>query len=195
MMEITQQNQIQEVFNPRKFIIWLIIISSLMAFAGLCSAFIVMRYDVNNPWIGLELPSLFKMSTLVVLVSSVSIQMGYSLAKKKEMRNAKILIALTFVLGMVFAYFQFKSFGQLVAMGKYAMGSESTASSSFVYIFATVHLVHLIATMFVLILLLIKSFQERTYERHLITFHNSVVFWHFLGVLWVCLYLFLYIYI
>lgn len=194
-MEITQQNPVQEVFNPRKFIIWLIIISSLMAFAGLCSAFIVMRYDVNNPWASLELPSLFKVSTLVVLVSSVSIQLGYSMAKKKNMSNAKLMVALTFVLGILFTYFQMKSFGQLVAMGKYAMGSESTSSSSFVYIFATVHLLHLLVTMFVLILLLIKSFQETKYERHLITFHNSVVFWHFLGVLWVCLYLFLYIYI
>lgn len=195
MMEITQQNPVQEVFNPRKFIIWLIIISSLMAFAGLCSAFIVMRYDVNNPWASLELPSLFKVSTLVVLASSVSIQLGYSMAKKKNMSNAKLMVALTFVLGILFTYFQMKSFGQLVAMGKYAMGSESTSSSSFVYIFATVHLLHLLVTMFVLILLLIKSFQETKYERHLITFHNSVVFWHFLGVLWVCLYLFLYIYI
>lgn len=194
-MEITQQNPVQEVFNPRKFIIWLIIISSLMAFAGLCSAFIVMRYDVNNPWASLELPSLFKVSTLVVLASSVSIQLGYSMAKKKNMSNAKLMVALTFVLGILFTYFQMKSFGQLVAMGKYAMGSESTSSSSFVYIFATVHLLHLLVTMFVLILLLIKSFQETKYERHLITFHNSVVFWHFLGVLWVCLYLFLYIYI
>ena len=189
---MTSTPQVEKVFNPRKFIIFLLIISSLMAIAGLVSAYIVMRFDETYGWKSIELPSSFKISTLIVLVSSVTMQLSYGYAKKKELKASKLLVVLTFILGVAFTYLQFKGFGELVDGGHFFAGRMSTVESTFIYIFALVHMLHLFVTMIVLIVLLIKSFQEKVYNRNIITFHNSAVFWHFLGVLWVFLYLFLY---
>ena len=44
------ENNVNKVFHPRKFIIWLLIISSVMAFAGLTSAFIVAKNDMKKAY-------------------------------------------------------------------------------------------------------------------------------------------------
>lgn len=193
-MESTVQS-IEKMFNAKKFIVWLLIVSSIMAFAGLVSAFIVMRYDDQRVWTSVKLPQVFLLSTLVVFMSSVVIHLGYNAFKKKEISKSRISLFITLALGFVFGGLQFKGlFVDFFNARYYFFGSSSTVSSTFVYLFACFHMFHLLITMLVVIVLLIKSFNQKQYERNIITFHNSVVFWHFLGVLWVFLYLFLYIY-
>lgn len=193
-MENTVQ-RVENVFNARKFIVWLLIVSSLMAFAGLVSAFVVMRFDNNRIWTTVDLPQVFLISTVIVFVSSIVMQLAYTAAKKNQIAKSKSLLVVTLLLGLLFGVLQYRGlFVEMFSNGFVFFGQYSTASSTFVYLFACLHMFHLLLTMFVVMLLLIKSFQESKYDRHIITFHNSVVFWHFLGVLWVFLYLFLYIY-
>jgi len=184
---------VEKVFHPRKFIIWLLIISSIMAFAALCSAYIVMRNDDNSNWVTFDLPRIFLWSTSVVFLSSATIHYAYDQAKKQNIVNSKIAILVTLLLGVVFTYLQYLGlFVDLRGDGHYFLGKMSTVSSTFVYIFALLHILHLLLAMLVLIILTIKSFTGKLFDRNIITFHNGVVFWHFLGVLWVFLYLFLY---
>ncbi len=191
-IDISHPKQIQ-VFNPRKFIVWLLIVSSLMAFAGLTSAFMVMKSQGSKVFQTFELPSIYFYSSFVVLISSIFLHFAYSKAKSNELKVSKFLVFITFLLGLVFVKMQITGFQELISNRVFPMGSGSPWNSSLTFVIISFHMFHLFIAMLVLILLLIKSFKEKVYERNIITFHNCVVFWHFLGVLWVFLYSFLYI--
>jgi cytochrome c oxidase subunit III len=191
-MELVGSNTIK-IFNPRKFIIWMIIVSSCMAFAGLTSAFIVMQSQGNKVFIPFQLPSVYLISTFIVLISSVSLQMAYNRAQQNLINESKVLVLITFLLGSAFAYLQVKGFYVLYDQNISLLGTQSPWNASLTFILIILHLFHLMLAMFVLILLLIKSFSKSMFDRNIITFHNCVVFWHFLGILWVFLYTFLYI--
>ena len=99
-MEQDLTNKIQ-VFHPRKFIVWILIVSSLMAFAGLTSAFIVMKSQGNKGFSHFELPPVYMLSTIVVLISSIVLHVGYNFAKKNKIWSSKLLVLVTFLLALL----------------------------------------------------------------------------------------------
>ena len=56
--------------NPRKFILWLFIVSIIMLFAAMTSAYLVRRAEVN--WLEYDIPSIFKYSSVVLIASSLT---------------------------------------------------------------------------------------------------------------------------
>ena len=67
--------------HPLKFALWLFIVSIIMIFASLTSAFIVKQGE--GSWLDYNLPPMFWFTTAVILVSSALLQWGYFAAKKK----------------------------------------------------------------------------------------------------------------
>jgi cytochrome c oxidase subunit III len=191
-MELVGNNTIK-IFNPRKFIIWMLIVSSCMAFAGLTSAFMVMKSQGNKVFIPFQLPSIYSISTFVVILSSITLHFAYTFAKKSDIAKSKLLVLITFVLGVIFTVLQINGFYEINKLNISILGTQSPWNASLTFIVIIFHMFHLLLAMIVLIVLLIKSFAQKVFERNIITFHNCVVFWHFLGILWVYLYTFLYI--
>jgi cytochrome c oxidase subunit III len=58
--------------NPKKFILWLFIVSILMLFAAMTSAYLVRRAEGN--WLEFTIPPIFTYSTIVLVVSSLTMQ-------------------------------------------------------------------------------------------------------------------------
>src|SRR4026207_1920750 len=86
--------------HPHKFTMWVAIGSMLMLFAGLTSAYIVKSSQDN--WIGVHTPNQFWYSTIVIIMSSITMQMAFRSFKQREMPKYRKLIALTMVLGILF---------------------------------------------------------------------------------------------
>ena len=61
--------------QPKKFALWLFIVSIVMLFAALTSAYIVKQADGN--WLSFELPSAFLLSSVIIVISSITMQMAY----------------------------------------------------------------------------------------------------------------------
>ena len=93
----------REKIHPHKFILWVAIASILMMFAGLTSAFIVKSNLVA--WKSIVMPKIFWVSTIAILVSSLTVQMALRSFQQREMRQYRMLIALTFLLGTAAALF------------------------------------------------------------------------------------------
>jgi len=74
--------------NPKKFVLWLFMVSIIMLFAGLTSAYIVRRLEGN--WLQFELPGIFWVNTLVLLLSSATIHWAYLSAKRNNLNDLKI---------------------------------------------------------------------------------------------------------
>ncbi|MDX2362543.1 MAG: hypothetical protein QNK23_17175 [Crocinitomicaceae bacterium] len=101
--------------TAKKNLIYVGIISVFMLFAGLISAYIVSMGDMF--WLKYPLPSSFWISTVLLIISSVAIQLAIVFVKKGNTGALKMATTLTLILGIGFVYFQMKGYGQFVDNG------------------------------------------------------------------------------
>jgi cytochrome c oxidase subunit 3 len=172
--------------NPKKFILWLFIVSIVMIFAALTSAYIVRQAEGN--WLQFEMPTMLYISSVVILLSSATLHWSYISAKKDKLANLKIGIILSTLLGLVFLATQFEAWKELVAMDVYFVGNPA---GSFLYVLTGLHAFHLIFGVIFLIIVLISSFRDKVHSKDLNLMEMGATFWHFLGGLWIYLFLFL----
>lgn len=172
--------------HPKKFAMWLLIVSIIMAFAGLTSAFIVRQSEGN--WLEYDLPVIFWYTTGIIILSSLCLQWAYRSAKKDQLDNLKIGLGITTLLGLAFLVGQWYSWVSLVEMDVYFVGNPG---GSFLYVITGLHALHLVSGVIFLIIVLISSYNYKVHSKRLVKLEMCVTYWHFLGGLWVYLFLFL----
>ena len=190
-MDLTQGTHEHKAGRAKKMMLWFGIISMAMMFAGLTSAYVVSK---NRPdWISdLQLPNAFYWSTLVILFSSITIFLAEKAVKKGNRKNGTILLWATLALAVGFIYLQFESFSALIADGYYFTGSESTVTTSFIYVVVLAHLAHLAGGIVVLFVLIYNHFKQRYQIGQTLGLELGATYWHFVDALWIYLFLFLY---
>ena len=191
-----------KVSKAKKMMLWFGMISITMTFAGLTSAFIV---SSSRPdWLdSFVLPNWFTISTVSIVLSSIFFQFAKSRLDKYvrvslpeniniyiERNNVNILLVLTILSAIVFVVSQFLGFNEIISQGYYFTGPESSVTTSYVYILVFLHLAHLFAGMIVLTVV-ISKFNKQKYERNKLGFELALIFWHFLGALWIYLFFFM----
>lgn len=187
-MDLTEN---EKIARSKKMMLWFGIISMVMTFGGLTSAYVVSK---NRPdWLtSFELPTSFLWSTIAIVLSSVTMMLSKRSIIKGNRRNASAFLIGTLILAILFIVFQFYSFSEIIAQGYYFTGSESTVTTSFIYILVLVHLLHLAAGVIVLLVLIYNHFKQRYKAGQMLGFELGATFWHFVDILWVYLILFLY---
>lgn len=173
-----------------KPLLWIGIVSIIMLFSGLTSAYVV-RAD-NGNWLVFELPSIAIISTAVIIFSSFTMFMAQMTIKKNKLKATSVYLFITFVLGLVFTYTQYLGWKELTLQGIYFLGKYSNASGSFLYLIAMVHLFHLFGGLIALLITLLKSLKGRYSSEDYQGIELSAIYWHFLDLLWIYLFLFLY---
>lgn len=178
--------------NPKLFIVWLLILASFMLFAGLTSGFIVRKAEGN--WFDFRLPIWFLISTITIVVSSVSMWWAMRSARQDEIRYVQLGIGVTLILGVLFGVFQFLGWQDMVREGLFFSDPKdgTKVSASFVYAMSGLHLLHIVGGLIFLIVVFVKALQSNVHKKSLLTIKMCNTYWHFLGLLWVYLYLFLY---
>jgi cytochrome c oxidase subunit 3 len=106
----------------KKNLVYVMIFSVVMLFAGFTSAYLVSMGDTF--WIKFPLPTAFWISTTVIVLSSVFLQLGIFFIRKGDLAKLKIFVSLSLVMGAAFIYFQIKGYGQLVDMGAHAVNNH-----------------------------------------------------------------------
>lgn len=178
----------QDKFNPRpvKFILWLFILSSIMLFAGITSAYIVRQAEGN--WKIFDLPSMFYYTTVLILLSSATMHWSYLQAKKFNLKNQKIGLWITFILGVTFLIGQYQGWKELVNNKVYFSGNPA---ESFVYVISGFHAVHIIAGLIIMLTAMIGVHSNINQTKNVFRMELSSVFWHFIDILWIYLFVFL----
>jgi len=172
--------------NAKKFALWLFIVSICMLFAGLTSAYIVKKSD--GRWLEFDMPDMFLYSTLVLVLSSVAMHWTYVKAKDNSLKAVKIGITATAAIAIAFFYMQYLSWVKLVAQDVFLVGNPS---GSFVYIFSGLHLAHLIGGLVFLLVVFLDTMNYKVHSKSMLAIEMCTTYWHFLGGLWIYLYLFL----
>jgi cytochrome c oxidase subunit 3 len=172
--------------HPKKFALWLFLVTVLMIFAALTSAYIVRQAEGN--WLEYELPEIFWVTSCIVLLSSVSMQVAYFAAKRDNFIGLRIAMVFTVLLGFAFLVGQWYSWVALVDREVFFVGNPA---GSFLYVFTGLHALHLISGVIFLIIVLISTFRYKVHSQALNTLEMATTYWHFLGGLWLYLFLFL----
>ncbi|MFY0654137.1 MAG: cytochrome c oxidase subunit 3 [Cyclobacteriaceae bacterium] len=172
--------------HPKKFAMWLFMVSVVMLFAAFTSAYVVKQSD--GVWLDFQLPGLFDYTTAIIILSSVSAHWSLIAAKRNEIKKIRIALGVTFVLGSIFLVGQYLAWGELVDAGVYFVGNPA---GSFLYVLTGVHGVHLVSAVIFLIVVIKSAFQYKIHSKSLVQLEICVTYWHFLGGLWLYLYLFL----
>lgn len=172
--------------HPKKFGLWLFMITVVMIFASLTSAYIVRQAEGN--WVVFELPMEMWITSVIIAISSISMQMAYFAAKKDNLERVKLLVTITSILGVAFLIGQFFVWGALVDQNIFLVGNPS---GSFLYILSGLHGLHLVSGIIFLIIVLISTFKYRVHSKNLAQIQMCSTYWHFLGGLWIYLFVFL----
>jgi cytochrome c oxidase subunit 3 len=172
--------------HPKKFALWLFLVTVVMIFAALTSAYIVRQAEGN--WLEYELPEIFWITSGIVVLSSISLQVAYYAAKKDNFLLLRACMALTVALGIAFLVGQWYSWVALVDQEVFFVGNPA---GSFLYVFTGLHAAHLISGVIFLIIVLISTFGTKVHSQSLNTLEMAATYWHFLGGLWLYLFLFL----
>ncbi|MCI5058955.1 MAG: cytochrome c oxidase subunit 3 [Flavobacteriales bacterium] len=168
-----------------KPLLYIGIVSIVMLFAGLTSAYVVRRGA--GDWVSFELPSAFFSSTFAIVLSSLFLFIGLKFAKRD--RSSLMWVFLTFIGGLAFTYYQFQAYGALVDSGIFFTGGN--ASASFLYVITGLHLAHVIGGLIVLLVTVIQATRGKYNSTNTLGLELASIYWHFLGLLWIYLLTFL----
>ncbi len=188
-LQIKEVPQKQLSINPKKFILWLFMVSIVMVFAALTSGFIVRQAEGN--WIIYELPSQLWISTAILFVSSLTAHWALKSAQKNNSLQTKLGLWVTLGLGLVFLSTQVWVWDILVQHDVYLVGNPG---GSFLYVLMGVHAFHLVSGLVYLIIMLVRSYIAKEASEIQFQLGLSTTYWHFLDGLWIYLYVFLILY-
>ena len=171
--------------HPHKFTLWVAIGSIVMMFAGLTSAFIVKSNQVG--WQTITMPKVFWVSTAVIIISSITLQMALRSFKQREMNQYRLLIGLTLLLGVGFLVLQWIGFQQL---WEQKITFKGSGAGQFLYVIFGLHAVHVIGGLLALVVMFVKAFIGRTKLYSSVPVEVMATYWHFVDLLWLYLLIF-----
>ena len=175
--------------HPKEFALYLFLGTVVMLFAALTSAYIVRRAD--GGWLEFPLPNIFWINSGIILASSFTMQWAFYSAKKDSLEKVKISLLFTTLLAVCFFIGQFYAWQELVAMKVFFGGTGANPAGSFVYVLTGLHAFHLVSGVIFMIVVFFASFQYKVHSKNMLKIRMCTIYWHFLGFLWIYLFVFL----
>ncbi|MBT8244990.1 MAG: heme-copper oxidase subunit III [Winogradskyella sp.] len=190
-MDLTEGTQEEKQIRSKKMMLWFAIGSLIMTFAALTSAFIVSRK--REDWLNeFELPQPFLISVFVIIISSITMILAKRAMIQNNRSQTTMFLLVTFALGVFFILNQFQGFSQFIAQGYNFTGPTSNVTISFIYVIAVVHIAHVIGALISLLVVIYQHLKQKYSPENMLGIELAAHFWHFVDILWVCLFLFLY---
>lgn len=131
-------------------------------------------------WASIQLPRTLWASTALILASSVTFEAARRVFRKGQWRLASHLLLVTACLGAGFLASQLTAWRQLIDEGAYL---SQNPHSSFFYLFTGLHAAHLLGGLIAMSVVVLGKNKRRELV------DVVAYYWHFLGVLWVALFI------
>src|SRR5262245_22385755 len=162
--------------------VWILLTAVIMLFAGLSSAYIVLR---GVPaWQRIELPWLLWPNTAILLLSSIAIDISRRALRRNDLQSMKRWLATGGILGLAFLIGQLAAWRQLVDAGVYL---PSTLQSGFFYILTGLHGLHLLGGIIALCVVMLKAAKRQLTAFNYEPLKLFAMYWHVMDVLWIYL--------
>lgn len=173
--------------DPARLGLWLFLGTVTMLFVGFTSAYIARR--ASGGWKPLSPPSLLWVNTALLLASSGTLEGARRRLRRWE-PNVVGWLAATGALGALFVAGQVMVWRTLTAQGVLLAANPH---NSFFYVLTGLHVVHLVGALIWFLVVLWKA-QHLAYTPGQDGLGLFATFWHFLGGLWVYVFLLLFVF-
>ena len=164
--------------TPARTGVWVGIAAITLMFAAFTGAMVVRRTEAD--WLHFRLPPILYVNTLVLLVSSATLERA-----RGRLAAGTQWLAITLGLGLLFVLGQILAWRNLAAQGLFL---STSPSSAFFYVFTAVHGAHLLWGIAALAYVLGRARRADSVAGAL---NAAALYWHFLAALWLGLLLLL----
>jgi cytochrome c oxidase subunit 3 len=188
-IKIVEEARKPLAMHPKKFAMWLFIASVMMLFGGWTSAYIVKRGEPG--WSSFELPMQFWINSAIIILSSISMVFAQYSARRDNLERARLAIGITLILGLAFLGGQWMGWQRMIELNYYFTGMGSNTSSSFIYVLTGFHGLHIVGGLVYLVIIFVSLTREKINSKNIAPIEMCSTYWHFLGVLWLYLFVFL----
>ena len=172
--------------SPRQMATWLLMTGVAMLFAGLTSAYIVLRGVPT--WESIQLPPLVWKNTLILMASSFTFELARRSVKADRTSALRLWLGITAALGIGFVSGQILLWRQMTASGVLL---TSTLHSSFFYVLSGLHAVHILGGLVGLAVVSVQAWLGRFSSISFERLRMCATYWHFMGGVWLYLILLL----
>jgi len=169
--------------------LFVLIAASTMVFAAFTSAFVVRR-GLSEDWASMPKPSILFVNTIVLLVSSVVLDISRRALKKGNRSQFNFWWSLATGLGILFLLGQAYAWRELKAAGVYV---ATNPASSFFYVLTASHAFHLLGGVIALVYVDVQALRLRLGPAKRTAIDVTAIFWHFLDGLWLYLMVLFYV--
>lgn len=144
------------------------------------------RSRTAHMWQAIESPRALWISTLILGLSSLTLELARKSLREGHWFAYRRRLLLTIYLGLAFIACQGAALFALMRQGMYL---ENNPHASVFYVFTGAHGFHLVFGMIALNVLLFR--RERSWSQHAAVAEASAIYWHFMGLIWLGLFLLL----
>jgi cytochrome c oxidase subunit 3 len=178
--------------DKAKFVTWFLLLVVLMTFGGMIGAYIVISTNGAAEWRPFDLPPQVWFSTALIIISSFTYEIGKTALFVGRFDSSRKWLIATTVLGAAFISSQILVWLELVNRGLYMSGNPY---AGFFYILTAAHAVHVLGGIIALGAILLRTWVDTEYGPEL-TYRRNLAravgwYWHFMGVLWIALFVML----
>ena len=173
-------------------IVWLS--SELMFFAALFAMYFTMRAVHQAEWSDytekLNVP-FAAVNTLILVLSSVTCQLGVFAAERGDVRGLRRWFIITFIMGSVFVAGQVTEYTQLIREG---ITWTTSAYGSVFYLTTGFHALHVSGGLVAFLFVLGRTYVSKRFTHRQAT--SAIVvsyYWHFVDVVWIALFSVIYL--
>ncbi|MCB0398798.1 MAG: cytochrome c oxidase subunit 3 [Winogradskyella sp.] len=193
-MDLTEGTQQEKTARSKKMMLWFGVGSLVMSFSALISAFIVSsKQRKDKDWLSnYDLPTAFYVSVAIIIISSLTFILAKKALKQNNKQMTTVWLLVTLVLGVGFIFSQLEGFRQIIQAGYNFTGPTSNITMSYVYLIAVVHILHVIAGLICIVVVIYNHFKQKYNANNMLGLELAANFWHFVDLLWLVLFLFLY---
>ncbi|MCE0495139.1 cytochrome o ubiquinol oxidase subunit III [Vibrio salinus] len=171
---------------------WIYLMGDCILFATLFATYAVLESGTAGGVSGkdiFELPFVF-VETMLLLLSSITFGFGMISMSKRDIAGLKRWLIVTFFLGAGFISMELYEFHHLIVNGH---GPDHSAFLSAFFTLVGTHGLHVTVGLIWLAVCLVQLNSKGLTDTMTLRFSCLSLFWHFLDIVWICVFTFVYL--
>jgi len=171
---------------------WIYLMSDCLLFAGLFAAYAVLGRNYAGGPSGaevFELPTV-ALNTAFLLLSSITYGFAMIAAQRKSLKGSIIWLAITGAFGLCFLFLELQEFAHLIAEGN---GPQRSAFLTSFFALVGTHGLHVTFGSVWLVTLMVQLGKHGLTPENLRRMMCLSMFWHFLDLIWIGVFTFVYL--
>ena len=177
---------------PKVFGFWVYLMSDLILFASLFAIYVVLKDGTAGGPTGKEIFNLqfVLVETFLLLFSSITYGFAMLAMNRNQVGQVNLWLFVTFLFGLGFVAMEIYEFHELISEN---YGPDRSGFLSGFFTLVATHGLHVTAGLIWIIIMIIQTSRRGLTEVNKTRLNCLSLFWHFLDVVWICVFTVVYL--